>query len=432
MTGLKRKIQDKIIKILTDNQLTKPEIFDKLPPFKNIDTIRLINDFLENKIEEGVIKKRFINKRVIYGIFDDDNPKFKTIEQAVDESKGIKGDKQADKQAEIQADNQDNKKDWSEADLQVKIGKTVYLDPKKDKKSKKKKKVQEADDCIILIKDNKEINEKFIDLAGRISGSGSQDKPFLIKGLTFDGKSKKNGLEIKNTDSYCIIEDCIFRNCKNFGIMLVDVKNIRLINNRIVLNNKNGIILNKTSHIELRDNYILNNQIGLKLVSSEDNVILKNEINSNTAFGLILDASSKNKIKENIGSHNGVGINLMNSTGNDIINNEITSNKKQGLHLINSIKNQIKENKLLNNGSGIEIVQSSSNHLRKNDVKFNKNDGISLFNSSSNNIEENITIKNKCGIYLDRCSGNKISKNKIKPNAEETLYLFESFENDIS
>ncbi|MHA1271097.1 MAG: right-handed parallel beta-helix repeat-containing protein [Candidatus Helarchaeota archaeon] len=407
-------IKDTIIEILTNKWLTKPEIFEKLPRFNSMEAVRAVNEFLESKIKEGIILKRFNERRIMYGIFEIKPPQPDEDIQEVEQSTISQPTKQ---------------KDWSEAELRVKIGKTVYIESNDEKKIKVIPEKKKSDTFLLTIDGNEDFKNKA--LKNKWNGNGIEDDPYIITNLSFDGGSKNDGLCIKNTNLYFILYDCTIRHCKAYGILFENVKNGIIKQNRVVLNNFKGIILRNSSEIIITNNFILNNLIGIDLENSNLNKIENNEINTNSQIGIKLQNSSQNILDNNLNSYNGIGFDLKESNENTIKNNEIKSNKGQGIYLLDCFENQFIDNILLRNSSGIELVNSIKNIIKKNQVKFNRNDGISLFNSIQNIIEENQSIKNKCGIYLDRCSGNIIRENVIESNIEESVYLIESFENEI-
>jgi parallel beta-helix repeat protein len=414
------EIKEKITTILTEKWMTKPEIFDQFPPFKDPKIIRAIIDFLNDQIEEGVIKKKLIDRRINYGIFDEEEE----IEFDELNNQGLEAGSSSMETGE-------KEKDWNDSELRVKIGKTIYTKPtesKKPKTQKKKEDVINGQLVIENIEDLEKIRKKY-----KITGNGSDKDPYIIKNLNFDGKSNKNGIYIANIQKqkHLIIYDCTIRNCKEFGISLINTQNVKLKNNRIVLNKGSGIILKDTSNIEIIENFILNNVAGIKIVDSKNIKISKSEVNSNKELGVKFESSSENEINDNLCSYNGIGLDLEDCNGNLITKNELKSNKKQGLHAINSHENRILKNIVLNNGSGIELVNSCNNLIELNEARLN-NDGISLFNSSDNQIQKNKILKNKTGIYLDRSTRNSLIKNHTESNSEDGLYLFESYENEIN
>jgi len=417
LAELKPELKDKLIEILTEQWHTRAEIFNKLPRFKSTEEVRAINEFIEAEVKAGNIIKRIKGSRILYGIFED-----------YKEETNINTNGNSD----IGRINEASKKNINDTKYRVKIGKTIYVDQEYKKPNKVEKKVikeKKEDNFLIIIDGNEDFKLKAEHHDWE--GIGKKDDPYIIQNLSFDGESGINGLNIKNTDLYFIIYDCTFRNCKKYGILLENVKNGVMKQNRVVLNKENGIVIKNSEDIVIENNYILNNQSGITVIDSIRIIIQKNEANTNPQFGIKLINSADISIKNNITSNNGVGIALEFSNNNIIENNELKSNKNYGIHLNTSSDNQIIKNLVLNNNSGIELLSSSDNIISKNQIKYSRQDGISLFESIGNSIEENTTINNKCGIYLDRCTGNIIKSNTIKPNFEETIYMFESFKNEI-
>ncbi|MHA1309588.1 MAG: right-handed parallel beta-helix repeat-containing protein [Candidatus Helarchaeota archaeon] len=415
LVELDQHIKDKIIEILTGQWLTRPEIFEKLPRLTKIEDVRLINNFIESQINEGIISKKIIGHRLSFGIF-----KKEDLEPGINNRS----------ENEIKLKSKALLKNWSDTGLRVKVGKTIYIDPDSKKKVKPNKNVKVGNNYFLVIDGNDDF--KLRSKENNWHGKGTQEDPYIVENLIIDGNSKKDGILIKNTDIWFILHECSVRSCKNFGISLENVKNCIIIKNRIVLNSGTGLILRNSSKIQVDNNYFLNNLIGIKISNSDLNEIKANEINTNSQSGIVIESSLNNNLVDNLYSYNGIGIDIKQSNNCIIKGCEIKLNKKIGLRLIDCSENEIIENMIIKNGTGIEIINSNVNQIHKNQIKFNQNDGIALFNSYENLIEMNMAIKNKCGIYLDRCAKNIIKNNLTEYNQENGIYLFQSYENEVA
>ena len=121
LVELDQHIKDKIIEILTGQWLTRPEIFEKLPRLTKIEDVRLINNFIESQINEGIISKKIIGHRLSFGIFKKED---------------LEPDINNRSENEIKLKSKALLKNWSDTGLRVKVGKTIYIDPDSKKKVK--------------------------------------------------------------------------------------------------------------------------------------------------------------------------------------------------------------------------------------------------------------------------------------------------------
>ncbi|MHA1253824.1 MAG: hypothetical protein ACTSRP_27925 [Candidatus Helarchaeota archaeon] len=109
--------KDDIIEVLTNQWLTKPEMFKRLPPIREQSTVKVINDYLETLIKKGIVKKKLVNGRICYGIFKTSDKQKETKYQRIDKI-------------------MEQKSTTKKPESRVKIGKTIYI-PEHEKKVKK-------------------------------------------------------------------------------------------------------------------------------------------------------------------------------------------------------------------------------------------------------------------------------------------------------
>ncbi|MHA1270763.1 MAG: ATP-binding protein [Candidatus Helarchaeota archaeon] len=113
--------KDIIIDVLTNQWLTKPELFKHLPPIREQSTVKVINDYLDTLIKKGIIVKKIISGRICYRYFEN-QPSEKPLKQ---------------KSLEKVVTKKDSPKKSSS---NIKIGKTVYTPDKPKSKPKPKPK----------------------------------------------------------------------------------------------------------------------------------------------------------------------------------------------------------------------------------------------------------------------------------------------------
>lgn len=138
-----------------------------------------------------------------------------------------------------------------------------------------------------------------------------------------------------------------------------------------------GIRVSSNNNI-VRNNYAINNSIGIYVEYSSNNTLINNSaVNGSilpfyAGFGIVLQTASNNRLIGNNASNNGNGIDLRLSGNNTISNNGVSSNLIYGIILeYNSNNSILSGNTISNNsgGRGIYLVSSSNNTIYNN--KFN-------------------------------------------------------------
>lgn len=128
----------------------------------------------------------------------------------------------------------------------------------------------------------------------------------------------------------------------------VKVENCELTNGKIAV----SLLVTKNS--EFKNNYIHNNQQGMRIKLSPDNKFVDNEISNNSDDGATFrDASINNLIKNNKFNNNaGTGLIIL-SSPNQVENNEFNGNQRGGFNL-QGRGSTVSDNELSNNkGSGL-------------------------------------------------------------------------------
>ncbi len=139
-------------------------------------------------------------------------------------------------------------------------------------------------------------------------------------------------------------------------------------------------------------------------IRSNYNTISDNKIILNNENGIYLSFSNGNKITRNFISYNvDDGIDFDDSNDNTITSNTITNNIPEGIQIEDSINNNIANNTISNNGAGIYLKDGSNkNIITDNNISNNSNYGISLVDSFLNNIYKNNFIDNKKDAFFRR------------------------------
>lgn len=312
-----------------------------------------------------------------------------------------------------------------------------------------------------------------------------------IKGFTIQNSGHSHsGIFIMGTQVSlivdCLIRDCIVKNNGN-GLYMIyagqDPNNyIDILNNKIILNSKDGIFLDNSNH-----NYIHYNEIddnsnnGIFVYESDNNNILNNQdtigsISNNGLFGIYIINSDFNLIQDNwVHDNDGDGIRLDDSYLNEIYTNKIydnnadndDSNGEDGIFLYNShgikIGDNLKTNYIFNEETvnqqknGITIVQSNSNIIKNNNIKKQKVNGIvikscetdnevtdntindnrdhAILIDSSLDVALNNNIMTSCGIMIKGNSRNYWNTHTIAMtntvNSNQVIYWTEDYDGRI-
>ncbi len=255
-------------------------------------------------------------------------------------------------------------------------------------------------------------------LTSNLLGDGTEEKPFVISGLTINGNYTEGDsstiyslIEIRNVNYYLHIKNCnLIRGYQGISLsntpkvvlsdnliqnnqVAVSIGNsggtimqesIYKISNNTIINNVDGMFIGGSASLKIENNYIYNNSEG----------IIGGISVSNVPNALIQD----NKIVNNTGS--GININIMCSDLH-IVNNTIIENEEAGILVSDNSFIKINDNSISSNGwCGICFFEVLNSTVRNNTI-FNNNlgygattGGIALKDSSYNTIQWNDFISN--------------------------------------
>jgi len=260
-----------------------------------------------------------------------------------------------------------------------------------------------------------------------------------------------------------IIENIIFTNTVE-GIYLDHSSNIIIRNNTITGSLKSGIELDDSSFNIISNNIISNNgEYGLNIwhTSCVENFVSKNIITDNSEMGIydlgtkttisenyiannsrcgIFDVGTETTISENYIANNGYGIDIW-TDSNTITSNIITNNINGGIIIDISNSNKIENNTITNNGErgiyliygdfwgygGWERETSNNNYIYGNFISGHKYGIRILFDCNSNTIYHNNINYNSFGVFIDVSDGNNVFENNFIKNTK-SLY-FRTFRN---
>ena len=220
-----------------------------------------------------------------------------------------------------------------------------------------------------------ESNDNFIPANGVISGSGTENDPYVIENWNIDASSA-HGIEIRNTNACFVIRNCyVHDGWVNFkcGIHLHNVKN-GTVDNNLMENNYNGKYLASSVNNLLSNNLMKNNEFGIFLYSDSDNNLVSNNLVVNNWTGISLFASENNLVTNNLVKNNTNGIIPFDNSDNNLVINNIVENNEYGISLLYASNNNLVKNNLVkNNKYGILVVASDNNRVYHNDFVKNEN-----------------------------------------------------------
>ncbi len=230
-----------------------------------------------------------------------------------------------------------------------------------------------------------------------LSGKGTEEDPYMIQGYDIDGAGNGYSFYIGNVTQHLIVKDSHLYNAtggdinepfSGSGMILFNSKNVQIENNSIYENNLGVDIWDSSDNILDKNHLFENGYMGLRLDGAFKNVISNNSI-SNNEDGIKSYASIENEIFNNTidESHNGISL-YSSSKGNFFSSNSLNNNINN-IVLHNSDENEIQYNILENAQTGIEVDRSSKNNIQNNTVRDVSDDGIVLMYSTNNFLRDN-------------------------------------------
>lgn len=280
--------------------------------------------------------------------------------------------------------------------------------------------------------------------AGNCTGSGTPMDPYIIEDLIIDAEESGDCIYIGYSNVNFVIRNCTVSkagpnwdnggikldNCQNGflinntcsfnlgeqtdGIHLLSSSKITLFNNKLI-SNWYGIYLGYSFTINVSENKLNDNYVGMRIYNSDKNIFANNTVNNSKFAGIFIYESDENYIFGNSAFSNRDAIPLLESNSNNILENMLTNNEENGIELIKSNYNCISDNNVnKNNKNGILLRdQSNYNMITDNLIKYNSESGINLKESHTNEIYDNYVNNNNIGIELFFSNFNRITKNKL-------------------
>ena len=247
-------------------------------------------------------------------------------------------------------------------------------------------------------------NQNFTLENGVVSGSGTEDDPYIIEGWEIIGGDF--GIRIEDTDVYFVIRNCAVREAESNGIVLKKVINGQIENCTVqeVLR-EDGIVLTNSHNCTAADNLVENSYAhGIALFTSDNNVLKANTLKSNSLaklyHGIKLFGSSHNLLLRNSARYNKIGIEVRDLNGhgifsveNILLENIASDNEVDRIRLLHAIDTTLVGNTVSNNHEvGIRLYESSGSSIYHNNLfgnALNASDSLASENQWDNNVEGN-------------------------------------------
>ncbi|MHA2238376.1 MAG: right-handed parallel beta-helix repeat-containing protein [Candidatus Hodarchaeales archaeon] len=240
---------------------------------------------------------------------------------------------------------------------------------------------QEPPPPIILIDGNNDFAAQAS--AKNWDGNGSITNPYVIEGISITLEPDAIGIEIKNTDVYFQVANCLLIGGEEvigkIGIRLGNVTNGQVSNNTVT-NGICGMYLDRSHNITIVNNTLAKLQgyrgygTGIMAANSDNNVFDNNRIVNNEGGGIIIGNCNNNVIVNNTLTNNNLGgICFWGGCNNNVLaNNTVANNNDAGIYLDESSNNVLVNNTVANNNdAGIYLDESSNNIFRTNNLVNN-------------------------------------------------------------
>ena len=193
-----------------------------------------------------------------------------------------------------------------------------------------------------------------------------------------------------------------------------------------------GIALRASHNVDLSQNALSHNALGISLWNTSYVNVTENELESHLGWSIYCHRSSYNNIVGNKCSNSSVldGVRLTFSSRNNVKGNDISYCEHSGILLwYDCYDNSITDNRIRSSGSqgwghghGIEVLLSHSNIFVNNSIRYARSQGIIFIEASNNSFTENLVYSNRKGIDMNSFSGNRIYHNSIINSSEWQSY----------
>jgi len=272
--------------------------------------------------------------------------------------------------------------------------------------------------------------------AGNGTDGSSWDAAHVIKDYEIDAEASSNGIEIRDTTLFVIIQNCIVTNAGvggGAGIYLTNCTNVKITECNSSFNSLYGFSLSESHDCIITGNNASNNEYGILFSDCYNNIISGNNVSYNPNIGILLDTNcDNNTISGNNVSDSNFGLYLYESSNNKLSGNNASFNDYGIVLDTNCDNNTISRNNASYNiNQGIYIDQDSNNNTISGNNAWNNTDsGFLIKGSNKNTLSGNNAWNNtRYGFIFDGSENNTLSGNNISYN-KYGIYIMESYYNN--
>ena len=281
------------------------------------------------------------------------------------------------------------------------------------------------------------------------SGEGTEENPYVVRNVLFDGLGWFSGLTIKNSNASFIVYFCLFVNCSSdlgaeHGLGLFNANNGVVRNSTFWLNDfglrTSGAancsitgcffsenfygVYNFATYCEYIENTFADNGYGIS-AGGEHLTFSSNEIYGSN-YGVNLWAYSS-VVSHNTAYDSSYGI-FLSRDNNEVSDNEVYDCQISGIRLDPAKNNVITRNTVYNNRfviSSSYISQGNGYNITYNEVWGNSQAGISLLDAEASIVANNSVRFNRHGVELRNARNVQLFSNLISQNDKNGIELKE-------
>jgi parallel beta-helix repeat protein len=247
------------------------------------------------------------------------------------------------------------------------------------------------------------------------TGLGTFISPFVIEGISRDGRGNGFCISVENSDVYFEVRNCNFSNAgftfPDAAILLNNVAKATLSGNDLTDNNFVGVLMDNSDYNFIVGNNISLVDLGIGMTNSEFNQIIGNTINDNLENAINIDDNSHNNtISGNTAINNQLGISIFsNSHNNTVIGNTVMKNNWAGISFISNCDGNYAFNNIISdNNIGLTIPTSDSQY----NTIYNNTFTLNTLNANDDSLKNDWNF-GTLGNYWDNYTGTDLDDNGI-------------------
>lgn len=289
------------------------------------------------------------------------------------------------------------------------------------------------DHSAIIINSDSELDDF---CAGNGTSGTSWETAHVIENYEING-SIGDGISIKNTRRFLIINNCKISNSSLSGIIIDNCTNIKIQNCISESNPAAGVKILRSEGIFINSTDFIGNEEGLEMLNTNNTEIIKSYFTLNEEDAIYIESNCHNIIfSENLIFNNYYGFYIFESSAISYIDNDIINNTGLGIYTQLNFGDIITGNVISNNeGSGLELYECNSSIVENNIVMNNDGEGLDMWGDFSGNYNfiSNNTFSNNTGngiLFDDSNQHNIIENNEICFNGDNGIHMIDEQHNN--